>query len=145
MKIWKNVGLIVAIVAIATGLGIVIHHRWSAPSDEITRAKLNELIDGQRVVRATITPTPYPGIYTVEGAWKSGPNPAKFSITTHLEEAQVKALLDASESKVEVPGRSANKGQWVNIISTLVIAGLVVFVVTHQSRLGRAKRTNKTK
>jgi len=145
MKIWKNIGLIVATVAVAAGMALLIRHRWTVPSDEIARAKLSELLDAKLIVRATITPTGYPGIYTVEGAWKSGAKPTKFSITTHLEETQVKALLDASDSKVEVPGRGANKGQWVNIISTLVIAGLVVFVVTHQVRLGKGKSTHKIK
>src|SRR5229473_764385 len=98
MKISKRVGLVLGIILIAVGLGLLIRYRWNQPSDEINRARLNQLMQEKLILSAAINPTPYPGIYTVEGAWKAKGKPAKFSITTHLEEAQVKSLLDGSDA-----------------------------------------------
>src|SRR5690349_11106117 len=123
MRKWKKFTVIFAVSVLVVGLGLLSWYRWSLPSDEINRARLTELIDNDLVVSATISPTFYPGIYSVEGVSKSGAKPGKFTITTHLEEAQVKALLDLSEAKVDVPGKAGNKGQWVSIVSSLVIVG----------------------
>src|SRR6266478_3993999 len=132
MKKHKRVGLVLGVIVVAIGLGLLIRYRWSQTSDEINRARLNQLIEQKSIVTATVTPTPYAGIYTVEGTSKPGTKPGRFSITTHLEEAQVRAILDGVDSKIDVPGRSGNKGQWANIICSLVISGLVVFLVAHQ-------------
>ncbi len=146
MKISKKVALILGlVVAVVLGLGLVIRYRWHQPSDEINRARLNQFIQDKSIVSATVIPTPYAGIYTIEGSWKSNGKAGKFSTTTHLEEAQVKALLDSSEAKVDVPGRGGNKGQWANIVCSLVIAGLVVVMVAHQVRLGKGQSTHKIK
>src|SRR5438876_7113646 len=131
MKKCKKIGVVFAVIVIAVGLGLLIRYRWTLPSDEINRARLNELMEQKMVLSAAVSPTPYSGIYTVEGSWKSGPKPGKFSITTHLDDAQVKTLLDSAEAKVDVPGRPGNRGQWVSIISSLVISGLVVSLVVH--------------
>src|SRR5881275_1709945 len=122
MKKSKRVGLVLSIILVAVGLALLIRYRWSQPSDEINRARLNQLMEEKLIVSATVAPTPYPGIYSIEGAWKAGAKPGKFIITTHLEDEQIKALLDGSEAKIDVPGRGGNKGQWVNIICSLVIA-----------------------
>src|SRR6266550_530351 len=106
MRKWKKLTVIFAVTVVVIGLGLLSWYRWTLPSDEINRARLTELIDNDLVVSATVTPTFYPGIYTVEGSSKSGAKPGKFSITTHLEEAQVTALLDYSEAKVDVPGKA---------------------------------------
>jgi len=145
MRKWKKLTVIFAVSVLVVGLGLLSWYRWSLPSDEINRARLTELIDNDLVVSATVSPTFYPGIYTVEGVSKSGAKPGKFTITTHLEEAQVKALLDLSEAKVDVPGKAGNKGQWVSIVSSLVIVGLVVVLMAHQVRLGKGKGTHRIK
>src|SRR5947207_5346527 len=44
-----------------------------------------------------------------------------------------------------MPGRAGNKGQWASVISSLLIAGLVVFVVAHQVRLGKSRTSHKIK
>src|SRR5256714_3761400 len=145
MKMWKKIGVVLGISVLAIALGVLIHYRWSQPSDEINRARLHELVQEHQIVSATVSPTPYPGIYSVEGVWKSAAKGGKFSITTHLEESQVQEILDRADTKIDVPGRSGNKGQWANLVSSLVITGLVVFVVAHQVRLGKGKGTHKIK
>src|SRR2546421_9085951 len=139
MKMWKKIGLVLGIIFLAIGLGLLISYRWHSSSEEINRARLNQLIQNKLIVSATVAPTPYAGIYSVEGSLKAGNKPARFTITTHLDEAQVKTLLDSAEAKIDVPGKGANKGQWANIVCSLVIAALVVLMVAHQVRLGKGK------
>src|SRR5436190_16328996 len=120
MKISRKFGIFLSIVLVAVGLALLIRYRWASPSEEINRARLNQLIQEKLIVSATVAPMPYPGIYSVEGAWKGEGKSGKFTITTHLEEAQVKTLLDGSEAKIDVPGRASNRGQWANILSSLI-------------------------
>src|SRR5437867_9948529 len=145
MKKSKQVGLVLGIILIAVGLALLIRYRWSAPSDEISRARLAQLIDQKLIVKPSVIPAPYPGIYTVEGAWKSERKLVRFSITTHLDEDQVEALLNGADAKVELQGRAASKGQWANVVSSLVIAGLVVMLIMHQMRIGKGKGTHRIK
>src|SRR5947207_13162266 len=44
-----------------------------------------------------------------------------------------------------MPGRAGNKGQWASVISSLLIAGLVIMLVAHQVRLGKGKGTHRIK
>src|SRR5205814_10312921 len=60
------------------------------------------------------------------------------------EPAQVNALLEQSNVKVDLPGQGS-KSQVVNIISTLIIAGLVSVLIIHQMRIGKAKTSHKIK
>src|SRR5436190_16394584 len=136
MKISKQIGLALGVILLAVGLALLIRYRWHQPSDEINHTRLAQLIEDKQIVSATIIPMAYPGIYSVEGTWAAAGKRAKFSITTHLNKAQVRSLLDGAEAKLDIPGRGANKGQWANVVCSLVIAGLVVFVVAHQVRLG---------
>jgi cell division protease FtsH len=58
-------------------------------------------------------------------------------LTTHLDEAQVKALFDQSWAKVEVPGQGS--GQWVMVLSNLLIVGVVIGALMYQRNIGRGK------
>ena len=102
----KKIGVVLGVVVIAVGLALLIRYRWSQPADEINRARFNGLLQEHQIISATVSPTPYPGIYSVEGAWKADGKAGKFSITTHLEESQVQAILDGAEAKIDVPGRA---------------------------------------
>src|SRR5437660_11294387 len=102
MKISKRLLLVTGLILVAIALTLLISYRWSLHSDEINRARLVQLIQEKKIVGATVSPTLYPGIYSVEGGWKTASQSGKFEITTHLEEAQVKALLDSPEARIDV-------------------------------------------
>src|SRR5688572_24268877 len=119
-------GLTVALLAIGVGIGFWQH----APAKEITTTELAELIARKEIVSAKISPTIYTGVYTVEGARKAAPKARDFSITTHLSETDLRALTQLPAVKMEVPGQGS-RAQWINILSTLFIAGLVTVVVFH--------------
>ena len=147
MKLSKRLGLTFGVILAIIGLTLLIRYRWRQEPDEINRPRLNQLIEQDLIASATLIPGPYPGIYSIEGTSKSDakPDKSKFSITTHLEEQQIEALLDRAGGKVEVPGREGSRAQWANIISALVIAGLVGLVALHQMRIGKAKSSHPIK
>ncbi len=133
-------GLTVALLAIGVGIGFWQH----APAKEITTTELTELIARKEIVSAKVSPTIYTGVYTVEGALKATPKTRDFSITTHLSEADLRALTQLPAVKMEVPGQGS-RAQWINIISTLFIAGLVTVVVFHQMSIGKTKNLSRVR
>src|SRR4051812_36651482 len=136
MKRTKNLRLILGIVTVVVALAALVGYYLRLPSNEITRTQLHQIIQDNLIAEATVTPTPYPGIYAVEGLWKSAGNSHKFSITTQLEEAQVKALFAQTSTKIDVPGM---KGQWINLVGPLALVALVGGMILYQRNLGRGK------
>ena len=140
MKLSKKTKLVAGTTLILLGLGLILTCALRAPVKEITRTELDQLVQTKGITEGHIVPTPYAGIYDVEGTRKLGGKLKQFSITTHLDEAQVTSLFAQNTVKVQMPGQGI-RGQWVNIISTLTIVGLVIMLVVHQSRIGRGKNT----
>jgi len=133
MKRLRNWQFVTGVSLLLVGLGILTAVLLRTPEREITRTELAALIQAKDFSHGRVTPTPYSGIYHIEGTRKQGNKTEKFFITTHLDETQIKNLFEQSGVKVEVPGQGV-RGQWVNILSTLLIAGLVIMLVL----LGRA-------
>jgi len=146
MKILKNAKVIIALLLSLSAVGILIGYCARIPSSEITRAQFVELLNQKQISRAAVTPMLYQGIYSVEGSYtaKPGAKPSSFTITTHLDEQQVKTLLAESNVKVDLPGQGG-KTQIINIISSVIIVGLIGVLVWHQMRIGKAKTRHKIK
>jgi cell division protease FtsH len=143
MKYFKNLYLMVGgllLLLVGTG-GIVYGVKHRTPNREINRAEFEQYLQANSIAEGRVIPTPYAGIYYLEGVHKEGQKSEKVYITTHLEEAQVKALLAQNTTKVEIPGQGM-RGQWVNIVSTLLIGGLVVWLVMHQTNIGKGKNSH---
>src|SRR4051812_3500687 len=142
MKNLKNPWLLAGIALTLAGLTAVLVgvRGLRSPAKEITPAELQQLVESKAISEGRLTPTPYPGIYEVTGSRSRNDKAQKFFITTHLEEPQVKALLAQLGSKVHIPG-TAVREQWLGVVSTLVIAGLVVWLVMFQTNLGKAKNS----
>ncbi len=121
-------------------LGLAMMAIWvfRVPQHELTRPELEQGLAAKAFTALHLSPTVYPGIYQVQGSRNLGGRQERFFITTHLDEDQVKALLQEGQAKIDLPGQAV-RGQWVNIISTLVIAGLVVMLVAYQYNIGRGK------
>src|SRR4051812_4039850 len=146
MKILKNVKVILALILGLSATGLLIGYCARIPSSEITRAQLIQLLEDKQISKADVTPMIYQGIYSVAGSYsaKASAKPASFTITTHLDEQQVKALLAQSNVKVDLPGQGG-KSQVVNVVSSIIIVGLIGVLVWHQMRIGKAKTSHKIK
>lgn len=140
MKFLKNTKLIVGSALLVTGLTLLGLWFFHTPSREITRGELDQLIGAKALTDGRVTPTPYAGIYHVEGKLNLPGKSERVFLTTHLDEAQVKALFDQSWAKVEIPGEGV-AGKWVMVLSNLLIVGVVIGVVMYQSNIGRGKNS----
>jgi len=134
-----------SIVVLLAAAGITATWLKAAPS-EITRAELASLIQKKEITNGKVQPTLYAGIYHIEGTRKSGGQSESFSITTHLDGDQAKSLFEQNGVTVEMPGQNL-RGQWANILSTLVVCVLVVALVIFQttSRASRKPRVRSGK
>src|SRR2546422_158006 len=142
MKYFKNPKLVlIGVALIVLSLGTIITAcLLHSPVKEISRDELDRLLGTRSIADGRVIPTPYAGIYRVEGTRKAGGKTQKFSVMTHLDEAQVKTLFAQNGMKVQMPGQGI-RGQWVNIVCTLLIGGLVVGVVFYQTNIGKGKNS----
>jgi cell division protease FtsH len=115
------------------------HERVARLRDQLAgRAELAQFLDAKSLFEPVATPSPYAGIYRVEGQHKFGNKLEKVYLTTHLEEAEVKRLFDQRGLKVYLPGQGI-RGQWVSIFSTVSVVGLVIGLMYFQTNLGRGR------
>jgi len=140
MKLLKNPKFITGAGLLALGVALALIWCFHTPSREITRAQLDQYLQAKTLAEGRAVPTPYAGIYYVEGLHQNGKKPEKVFLTTHLDEAQTKDLIEKSALKVQIPGQGL-RAQWINILSTLLVAGLVIGLVVYQGSIGRGKNS----
>src|SRR5260370_3679060 len=138
LKYFKTPYLVSGVGLILAGSILITAWLCHVPAHEITQAQLQGLIESNGLTGGQVTPTPYAGIYHVEGNRKVNGKPERIYITTHLDEAQVKSLFGQKGVRVDMPG-SGVRGQWINIVSTFAISGLVIMLVGYQMNIGKGK------
>ena len=117
MNILRNKRLVAGLGIILVGLGLIAVFLFHVPSREITRVEMEQLLASGALSKARITPTPYPGMYQVEAVLKPAGKSEKLFITTHLDEPQVKKLLDESGVRVaEALKQAAQRGVACRVI-----------------------------
>ena len=138
MKLLKNVRFVAGLGLILIGLSLLAVFFCHVPAREINRVEMEQLLQSGALSKAAVTPTPYAGIYHIEKVLRKDRKQERLFITTHLDESQVQQLLAQSGVRVEIPGFH---GQWLNIVSTLIVAGLVVMLVMFQINIGRGRNS----
>ena len=138
MKRFKNWKFTVGITLLVVGLCLTASWFFRTPSRELTRVEFDQLLQQKALGEGHVLPTPYSGIFYVEAHHKTGHGVERVFITTHLDEAQVKDLFNQEAFKVQIPGQGM-RGQWVGLLSTVVVAALVIGLVYYQGNLGRGK------
>src|ERR1051325_5801363 len=99
MKFFKNVKFVAGCALIALGSVLIALWVFRTPAHEINRAELEQMLQSQGLLHGHVSPTPYAGIYHVEGTRKSGAKQERVFITTHLDGAQIKKLCDQTRSE----------------------------------------------
>src|SRR5690606_22992636 len=124
----------VLIVAFVAALVLLWQPNPKAPIEEIARAKLERLMEQKAIISADLTPKAYKDIYQVTGTYQRGLTSPKvdFTITTHLTEGQIQALLDRPNASVNVP-KTSTRSRVIELLPTLVIASLVIFLLFYQT------------
>ena len=140
MRHLRNTKLVVGCALVLCGLTLIVAWLFHVPSREMTRAELEQFLNSNGLVDAVVSPSPFAGIYHVEGRHQLGGKLEKVYITTHLEEGEIKRLFDQHGLKVYLPGQGL-RGQWVNLLSSITVVGLVIGLMYFQTNLGRGKNT----
>jgi cell division protease FtsH len=130
--------LVAGIALIVCGMALILAWFLHMPAREISRVELEQLLASKSLSEPVAVPSPFSGIYRVEGRHAIGKKFEKLYITTHLDEPEIKRLFDQSGLKVDMPGQGV-RGQIVSIASTLTVLGLVIGLMYFQSNLGRGK------
>jgi len=138
MKYFKSRSFLVGMGLILLGTALLSIWFLQPPSREITRPELTQMMESKALLKIVASPTPYAGIYHIEGTHKTAKAVERVYLTTHLEEAQVRDLFEQKGLKINLPGQGL-RGQWLSALSTLVIAGLVIALLYFQTNLGRGK------
>ncbi|HZR16522.1 MAG TPA: AAA family ATPase [Verrucomicrobiae bacterium] len=138
MRYFKNVKVVVGIGLIVGGLAMILAWFLHVPAREISRGEFEQFLTANALSEPVVAPSAYGGIYHVAGRHKLGNKSEKVYITTHLDEGEIKRLFDQRGLKVTLPGEGL-RGQWVSILSTVSVVGLVVGLMYFQSNLGRGK------
>lgn len=133
--------LIAATVAIAGLVCAAVAYYFIRPvTADISHAQFELLLNGRLIHQGHIIPTPYAGIFHVLGTWQANGKAQSFSITTQLDTDQLRQLAATQGVVIELPGGGL-RDQWVNILSALVLVGLVAGLVAFQTGLGRGQHS----
>jgi len=137
-KFFKNAWFTSGVSLTVLGGALIAAYFLRSPSKEITQTGLEQLWAEQGITEGRVTPTIFPGIYQIDGKRKSHGKLERFFVTAHLDENHVQTLYTQKGIRIDMPGQGA-RGQWASIVSTVVIAGLVIMLVVYQTNLGRGK------
>jgi cell division protease FtsH len=142
MKVFKDKRVIAGLVLVFFAIGFWLWKTQYSKPQEITRAGFLELLEKRELKEGKLTPTTYGGIYKIEGVRENADGVKQpFTITTRLEEKQLKTIMDTSQLRVEVP--ASGKTHWLNLVSTLLICGLIIAIIFYQTNLGRGKNARR--
>jgi len=115
---------------------------FSPTSREISKPEFEQLVAAKALKEGQLAPTPFAGIYSFEARHPlQGKHRENVYVTTRLEDYQVRQLLESGQAKLDVPGQGL-RAQWVNIVSTLIIGGVVVTLVIFQTSIGKGRNTH---
>ena len=136
----------VLIVAFVASLVLLWQPNPKSPVEEINRLKLERLMDQKAIIGADVTPKAYKDIYQINGTYQRGLGSPKvdFTITTHLTEGQINALLARPNSNINVPKTTA-RTRMLELAPTLVVASLVIFLLFYQTNFGRGKGAHRVR
>lgn len=136
----KTIGIFIVVL----GTVLLLVHFLKMPHKDISQVELDRFLQNHSIESARVTPTPYTGIYMIEGTSMMGNQHGTFSITTHMEQAQMRALLENPAVTIDVPG-SGMRGMLGGLVPVLVIGVLITGVVIYQMSVGKSHKNHKVK
>jgi cell division protease FtsH len=127
------------LMAIVLTLSSVYFFR--TPAREISKAEFERLATARELKDGQLAPTPFAAIYSFEARHKAKDHAENVYLSTRLEDYQVRQLLESGQARLDLPGTGL-RAQWINIISTLIIAGVVITLVVYQTSIGKGRNTH---
>jgi cell division protease FtsH len=138
MTYFKNGKVVIGVGLIIGGIIMMLTWFFHRPAREIGRPEFEALLNTNALSHPVVTPSAYGGIFHVQAQHSLGKRTENVYLTTHLDEPAIKRLFDQRGLKVDLPGEGL-RGQWISILSTVSIVGLVVGLMYFQMNLGRGK------
>src|SRR5580765_3952724 len=114
MKRFKYSKILAGLGLILLGVALIAVYFLKTPTREISRQELDYLVRRNQITEGRVLPTPYSGVYYVEGVRTAGNQTENFYVTTHLDDAEVNALVARKSVRFEMAG-FGRTGQWVNV------------------------------
>ena len=140
MKLSKQMKWAIGTTVLLAVAAILFAFNGAGTSEEVTPRQLKYFIDKKIITSATVTPSAFSSIYSIEGTFRKGGDKAdSFTITTFLESQQLKDLLAMPGVKLASIPRPGARGQWVNVVPVILIAGLIVGLLVYQRNIGKGK------
>src|SRR5437870_477477 len=137
----KNLWITGSVGLAVAGLSCFAIFYFRPVTKEISKAELQKLVQSKAIKDGRAAPTPYAGIFAIEGKRKVKEQTQIFYVSTHFEDYEIRQLLESGQIKLDLPGQGM-RAQWVNIVSTLLIGGLVIMLVVYQSSIGKGRNTH---
>jgi cell division protease FtsH len=133
------------LLLLASGVLFALPKSASEP-EEISRTKLEQLIKANAISSAEITPRAYSDIYSIKGVYQnnSQAGPVRFTVTTHLPDSQIDALLAKESVKIEMP-KTSTRAKVMDIIPTLIVLMLVVGLIIYHVNFGKGKSAHRVR
>jgi len=112
--------------------------------EPLSHVRLDSLVAENAISSARVTPLPFTGIYTVTGTYFRGADRRKtdFTITTHLTEAQLNALLAKPTTTIEMP-KSGTRAKFWDIVPAILVVLLVAAALAYQVNIGKGKASHR--
>src|SRR5690606_37935388 len=130
------------VIAVVIAAALMWQPEPTLPPEELNRARLERLMEQKAILHAELTPRGFENVYEVAGTYAKNSEKVDFTITTHLTDEQVRALMDRPGCSLAVPRTSA-RSRLVELAPTLVIAALVIGVLLYQTTFSRGKGGHK--
>src|SRR5205823_4170305 len=131
------------VTSVGACLAFLFWPRLKTSPEELSRVKFDRLVAGNTIVMAQVVPRPFPGIYTISGAYLAGSEGPKtdFTVTTHLTETQLTALLSRPNAAIEVP-KSGTRAKFWDILPAILVVLLVAGALAYQVNMGKGKTSH---
>jgi cell division protease FtsH len=139
----KNVRLTIGLCCTLLGTILIAVYFFKEPLTEIKPGQLQTILQANAIEGATVTPTAYAGIYSVEGTVK-GPPARRFALTTHLDEAEINALLAQHNVNIDIPDQGFKQG-FLRLLPTLLIGGLICGILVYHFGAGKSKKRHRVR
>lgn len=138
MKYCKNLKFVLGLGIFILGLSLSLGWYFHVPTRQIDHAALDQLLASKELTDCKVMPTPFAGIYQIEGTHKVLNKTEKISINTHLDDAQLQSLQQRAGVKLDLPSTSGRE-QWINVILTLAVIGLLGGAIYYQNSHGKSR------
>jgi cell division protease FtsH len=117
-----------------------------SPREELAASRFQRLLAAGKVLSAEVQPNAYRDIYSITGEYLRSAKAAKtpFTVTTHLDEFELRQTLDLSNAHLALPHNGTGSRLW-DILPTILISAIILGLLAYQHRVGSGQSAHKVR